>query len=410
MSHASKTHDSKTDSKTYERISQSLSILRAWAIVWIVAYHLLGNTRGYLNLEEVTALATQGGLKNIIDAALALFISAGSTGVNVFLIISGFGLTASWWKKYGSSGIEQIPRREFWKKRVFRILPPFWTAVAIATLLYFINPTWVPFGQDIWQQGTRAPLFALLATFTTLRNFITDYYYFLNGAWWYVGLSLQLYLIFPWLIRLGCRWGWLKLLLSSLLFSLSYRAVFLLSLPESSGTLIPLAFFPSRLFEFTFGIYLAVMFLSPERHSQQHRQYQAKLKGLLLKPQFIPLNIGLFIVGFICKSLPSPALNIFAEAMIGVSLFGGLVNLSQIKSLRLTRLSRIAGKHSYGIYLTHMNMYLMLWPLATALIPSYWPRFAIVLIATCLIGIGFDAGFAACSQAFSTRVSKQTAA
>ena len=119
----------------YSRISQSLPILRAWAIVWIVAYHLMGNTKGYLMWEEAVQTVSKGGLKNVVEFGLDLFISAGSTGVNVFLIISGFGLTASWWKRYGSWGVVQMPLMTFWKKRVFRIIPHFWAAVVIATLL-----------------------------------------------------------------------------------------------------------------------------------------------------------------------------------------------------------------------------------------------------------------------------------
>ena len=279
--------------RSYDTISQSLPVLRGWAIVWIVAYHLMGNTRGYLDWDEAIATLSQGELKNIIDTALVLFVSAGSTGVNVFLIISGFGLTASWWQKYGSRGVENMPLPTFWRKRVFKIFPLFWTAVAIATLLHWINPTWAPFGQNIWQAGGLSPLWALLATVSTLRNFIPDYYYFLNGAWWYVGLSVQLYFVFPWLIQFGCRWGWLKLLIASLLFSLTYRAVFLLLPIESFGTVIPLAFFPSRLFEFTVGIYLAMTFLKPAPDLQPH-QGRRWVKNLLLKPQFIPLSFCLF--------------------------------------------------------------------------------------------------------------------
>lgn len=149
-------------------------MLRGWAIVWIVAYHLMGHTRGYLELDEAIATLSQGGLKNIIETGLALLISAGSTGVNVFLVISGFGLTASWWKKYGSHGVENIPLLTFWRKRVFRIFPLFWMAVAIATFLYLMNPAWAPFGQNIWQAGGLSPLWALLSTVSTLLDTPTE--------------------------------------------------------------------------------------------------------------------------------------------------------------------------------------------------------------------------------------------
>ncbi|MEO0646387.1 MAG: acyltransferase [Cyanobacteria bacterium J06650_10] len=400
----------------YDAISKSLPIIKGWTIVWIVAYHLMGNTKGYFNPEEAIAALSTGNLKNIIETGLELFISAGSAGVNVFLIASGFGLTASWWQKYGRHGVDAIPLSDFWRKRVFRIFPHFWTAVAIATILYLINPDWAPFGQDIWKAGGFSPILALLSTVSTLRNFSLDNYYFLNGAWWYVGLCVQLYLIFPFLIRFGCRWGWAQLLIVSLLFSLTYRTVFFLSpilfSTESFWTIIPLAFFPSRLFEFVFGIFLAMTFLKPNHqtsatNSQQTERYRNLLQSLWTKPQFVPLCFCLFLIGFSFKWLAYPALNIFEDALMGIGLFCGLVGLSQVKFLKLKRLSKITGKYSYGIYLTHMNVYLILWPVAALWVPSYWLRFAVVIIACCGIGIGFDVGFTACRRAITAPFQQQ---
>ena len=383
----------------YSRISKSLPILRGWAILWIVAYHLMGNTRGYLVLEDAVSTLSKGGVKNTVESLLELFIAAGSTGVNVFLIISGFGLTASWWKKYGSRGATEIPLMTFWKRRFARIFPPFWVAVAIATILYFINPAWAPFGQDVWQAGGLSPFFAILTTLSTLRNFIPDHYYFLNGAWWYIGLSIQLYLVFPWLIRFGQRYGWRKLLIGSLLFSLAYRAVFCLLFFDDS--LIPLAFFPSRLFEFTLGIYLAITTLqTPKTNDGSKLDYW--LQTLLPMPQFVPLSLSLFLVGLSFEWLSYSALHIFSEAIIGIGLFYSFLGLSQLvaklEKLRAGQLSRTLGKYSYGIYLTHMNVYLVLWPMA-GWIPSYWLRFLLVAIACCAMGIAFEIGFYVCSKA-----------
>jgi len=388
----------------YDRVSQSLPVLRGWAIVWIVAYHLMGNTRGYLVFDEAIAALSKGGVKNVVDSALALFITAGSTGVNVFLIISGFGLTASWWKKYGAQGIDKIPLITFWQRRILRIVPQFWAAIAIALMLYCLNPSWAPFGQSVWEAGGFSPFLAVFTTLTTLRNFVSEHYYFLNGAWWYVGLSIQLYLIFPLLIWFGCRYGWLRLLIVTLLFSLAYRAVFLLFPIGGDSNLIPLAFFPSRLFEFTVGIYVAIALLSP--NAEPNKRIARWLENLLLKPQLIPVSCGLFLVGISFKWLPYSFLTIFAEALIGVGLFCGLVRLSQGKRTAFNQISQLVGKYSYGTYLTHMNVYLVLWPLATAWIPSYWLRFVLVTLACCVVGMTFEVGFSACSKALSTAKQK----
>lgn len=64
--------------KSYDRISKSLPMLRGWAIVWVVAYHLMGNTRGYLVWDEAIATLSKGGTKNIVETGLEILISAGT--------------------------------------------------------------------------------------------------------------------------------------------------------------------------------------------------------------------------------------------------------------------------------------------------------------------------------------------
>lgn len=386
-------------SNPYATISHSLPMLRGLAIIWITAYHLLGNTQGYLSGTEAIAAFSQGGLQTLVDTGLKLLIGSGNVGVNVFLVISGFGLTSSWWKKYGSRGMGAIPLAEFWQKRVFRIFPLFWASVVLSGLIYGINPDWAPFGQQVWEQGNLAIWGAWLSTVTTLRNFIPDYYYFLNGAWWYVGLSLQLYLAFPFLIKVGQSWGWSRLLTSALFFSLAYRAVIAFAPVEGLWSTISLSCLPARLFEFVFGMYLAVMFIEPRSDAPQSRcRAYDGLQSLLEKPLFLPLNLGLLLTGLAFRWSPFPILHIFDNSFIAVGLFCGLVCLfHQLKRMGLptavASLFKLTGQYSYGIYLTHMNIYLVLWPMASQLVPSYWPRFVLVTALSCLLGTGFEAGY-----------------
>lgn len=382
----------------YAAVSRRLPILRGWAIIWIVMYHLLGNTKGYVVLPETLSSLLQGNLKLILESGLRLLISAGDTGVGIFLVISGFGLTASWWKQYGRQGIKHIALVEFWHRRVFKIFPLFWTAVVLSTALYLTNSAWAPFGKGIWEQKMIMVLGAFLATITTVRNVIPDYYYFLNGAWWYIGLALQLYLIFPGLMRLGQRWGWSNLLTGSFILSGVYRAVFAFAPLDDMWTVIMFDLFPARLFEFTFGIYIAITFLESlgdpaQTYSTSSSTGSRWLRSLLFKPQFLAINLCCFIVGLLFKWSDYEILSIFADALISVGLFCTLVFCAQFKGLTLGPLAKTAGKYSYGIYLTHMNIYLALWPMASKLIPSYWPRFVGVTLACCAIGASFEAGY-----------------
>ncbi len=177
-----------------------------------------------------------------------------------FLIASGFGLAASWWRS--NYTINSTSLITFWRRRLLRILPLYWLAHILALIIAWIQPDWVPFGQDILQSGFRA-IEALLFSLTTLRNFVSTYFYFLNPTWWYIGLSVQLYLIFPLLILIGKRWGWSFLLFASLFISLIYRILILYFPGINLGAkeLMLGAMFPARLFEFVFGIVLAISIL-----------------------------------------------------------------------------------------------------------------------------------------------------
>lgn len=251
-----------TSSAKYTLFSQNLSGLKAIAILWIVLYHLWGYTKGYINFSQIYTILMTNGIKGLGEGLLNLFCLMGEQGVHIFIIASGFGLTASWLKSEQktpnqSNYIELIP---FWKKRLLRIFPLYYIAHGLALILYMINPDFVSFGQEIWTEGGLTIITAIIASLTTVRNFITPFYSFLNGAWWYVGLTVQLYLIFPFLIPWGKRWGWEKLLISSVIISLLYRGliVFLPLSDQVTDRLLRGAFFPSRLFEFVFGIVLVI--------------------------------------------------------------------------------------------------------------------------------------------------------
>ena len=397
-------------SKTYDNISRSLPAVRSLAILWIVAYHVMGYTRGYLSIEDAIATLAEGNIGDILRTGLDLFISAGDAGVNIFLIISGFGLTTSWWNNYGRQGLERIPLQTFWKKRALRILPRYWSVVAIAFTLFLIYPAGFPFAVHAWHSGGLTPVWALLTTVFTARNLSPHHYYFLNPAWWYVGLSLQLYLIFPLLIWLGCRQGWCKLLIATFLFSMAYRLV---CIPlESDWKIVALGVLPSRLFEFVFGMCLSITSLElTDNLNGRKRDYRKRdshwAHPLLLNSRSVSAGFSLFFVGYIFKWLHYPALSIFEDALIGVGSFCGFVGLSYLglstlKKLKFNQCFNKMATDSYAVYLTHMVLYPVLWPVVAALVPAYWICFVLVILACFGLGIAFELCFTAVLDRFQS--------
>lgn len=381
-----------SSSQPYNRLSELLPILKAIAILWIVLYHIWAYTKGYLKFSEITAILTENGVKGLVEGCLNFFCLMGEQGVHIFLIASGFGLATSWWKSY-----QKIPNNPyvialipFWKRRLFRIFPLYWIAHGLALLIYGINPQWVPFGQEVWSQGGLTIASAIFASLTTFRNFIMPFYAFLNGSWWYVGLIVQLYFVFPFLIRWGKRWGWQNLLISSIIISLLYRGLIIfLSLGDSvTDRLLRGAFFPSRLFEFVLGIVLAIALLEQNYLSDPLLNWS---RNLLFQRRWLGILImiwGLGLAGDLASEETLMVWRIPADFLLGIGEFFALFQLiNYLPSLK--RWLNPIGDTSYGIYLVHMNLETILW-VTMGFISFYWLRLLVVVAIACLLGGLFD--------------------
>ncbi|SKB14654.1 membrane hypothetical protein [Planktothrix sp. PCC 11201] len=378
--------------KPYTRMSELLPSLKAIAILWIVVYHIWAYTKGYLKFSEITDILTGNGVKGLVEGFLNLFCSMGEHGVHIFLIASGFGLATSWWKSYqktpGNNNI--IALIPFWKRRLLRIFPLYWMAHIFALLIYLINPQWVPFGQEIWSQGGLTIVAAFFSSLTTLRNFMMPFYTFLNGAWWYVGLIVQLYLIFPFLIRWGKRWGWQNLLINSVVISLLYRGLIVL-LPVSdtiTDRLLRGAFFPSRLFEFVLGIVLAIALLEQNSGSDKLLNWS---QNLLFQRRWLGFLIIFWALGLACDWGSESGLmawRIPADLFLGIGEFFALFQIINYLPSLKPWLNPV-GDTSYGIYLIHMNLETGLW-IGMGFISFYWLRLFVVVAIACFLGGLFD--------------------
>ncbi len=383
--------------KDYKLLSRTLPAIKGLAILLVVAYHLWGFTKGYLPFTQIVTEASGQGLKGLFEGVLNVVCRLGEQGVHFFLIASGFGLAASWWQRYHNIGTksEQFSVISFWRRRLSRIFPLYWLAHGLAVILLTIDPSWVPFGGDIWHQGAIEVMAAIIASLTTLRNFIEKYYYFINSTWWYIGLSVQLYLVFPLLIWVGKRRGWSILLAGSLLISLVYRTIVVsLHLNQRvTDALMRGAIFPSRLFEFVFGIILAIALL--EQSTQMLEPLLSWSKKLLLERRWMGLTGLLWITGLACHWASFEgwsSLRIPADALIGIGEFCVVFQVLTLVPLVCDRLNPL-GNYSYGIYLTHSNIFVALWTMLIILIPYYWLRFVIVVAVSCFLGGLFEFGY-----------------
>jgi peptidoglycan/LPS O-acetylase OafA/YrhL len=98
-------------------------------------------------------------------------------GVDLFLFLSGFGLTASSFKN-------TLKPADFYKKRLLKLFTPFWLVLIFFLVLDFFVLNIV----YSWQFTVKA----FLGVFLT-----ADLYHDLNSPFWYFTLILFYYLVFP---------------------------------------------------------------------------------------------------------------------------------------------------------------------------------------------------------------------
>lgn len=163
----------------------------------------------------------------------------GHYGVQLFVLVSGFGLTLSMLRHERSWGA-------FVLERLKKLYPLLLVGVLVC-LLGCLLMNGRLFSHEEWREIDYKLLF--------IHTLIPNSGLSINGPWWFFGLIFQLYLVFPLLFRCIRKWRW-KAFLGVLL--LSYGMIFLFreALNLHHGTIL-MQNAPGHLPEFALGILLA---------------------------------------------------------------------------------------------------------------------------------------------------------
>jgi peptidoglycan/LPS O-acetylase OafA/YrhL len=317
-----------------------LDPLKGLALAWIFVNHLSEHLLGspfFANpdadwpplADRIGQLAPVSGT-GWADLPLNLFRYIGWTGdqgVQVFLILSGFGL--AWGLAGRAAG--SLSTAAFYRRRLARIYPTWWAAhLALIALAAFFG--WFRI------RDPAVPL-SLLGI-----RILPDHLYALTPAWWFVGLLLQLYLVFPWLWRLLVRVGPARFLLLVLGLSFVIRGAGLLYFDGYLDAWSRGAIFVTRLPEFAFGMALASwMGDRPAATAERLSSGRAVLGAVLLYPVGIALSLDLAGMAFAPFVL---GLSAFVLLLAGLTRVGPAIP-------GLCGALRWVGLHSYALYLTH---------------------------------------------------------
>ncbi len=230
-----------------------LDVAKGVAIVWIFLVHFVERftpgayfanpTRNWPALgERFTQLlplplaGTDGAVVNL----LRWVALPGDQGVQIFIVASGVGLA---WSALRADA--QPPLLAFYRRRLLRIVP-MWV---VAHLLFLALGVLTAGALSLADWKTWASLVGLRSLPPVMYHFAP--------AWWFVGLLLQFYLVFPLLMRALLRWGPARFFWIVGGAALLVRAWGLFGLEAGLDWWSRGGFFVTRLPEFVFGMALA---------------------------------------------------------------------------------------------------------------------------------------------------------
>jgi peptidoglycan/LPS O-acetylase OafA/YrhL len=170
-------HSPQTTSKTTEKQApkkqnniQVLDGFRCIAILLVIGYHL----------QQRNPLFVQRFTHPLIDA----FWTFGSSGVNLFFVLSGFLLFMPYARALMFQG-KWPSIRQFYFRRALRILPAYYVALIIDVILFapeYLRP-------DHWKQ--------LFLFFILFMDSTKATYQHINGAFWTLAVEWQFYMLLP---------------------------------------------------------------------------------------------------------------------------------------------------------------------------------------------------------------------
>ncbi len=170
----------------------SITLVRALAIAGII----IENYHTALSWNNVGSLS---------DTFASLVATVAGTLVQMFFILSGYGLTLSCLRK-------GTPSWAAWAYERFRkIVVPYWVAVVVAFAAANLSHHWAPAGWTVSYSGV-----TLLAYLTFLRN-LYEPGWMMNPSFWFMPVLFGLYALFPLLLALLKRTGMAGLMVFSLL-------------------------------------------------------------------------------------------------------------------------------------------------------------------------------------------------
>ncbi len=321
-----------------------LNGLRAIAAISVVVAHV--------TLEKIADF----GFPNTFNFALADY------AVTLFFVISGFLITFLLLKEQQAFGSIQI--RKFYLRRILRIWPLYYFYILlILAFLFITNKTNDAITYQLW--------FYLF--FTANIPTITHNVIYLVAHYWSIGVEEQFYLFWPWLLKINRKYL-LKFVLLIFILILTTKIILYFTVGQASFGYRFL--FYSRFHCMMIGAIGGILFFA--KNKLFIKLFSSKTLQLIAWILF-------FLIGFNVLNVPF----IISHEIVSVAslciIIGQLSPEKRIINLD-TKLFDLTGKISYGIYIYHpfiiVLLSLIIKPLVMPLIVRYLIAYLLSIVIT----------------------------
>jgi len=312
---------------------KELEGLRGLASIWVFAMHV-----------------------SILCGASIPVISQGALGVDLFILLSGFLMVHNYEQRRQTqpwSDTKTIFR--FWLRRFFRIAPLYYflliVSFGLGSILFSARQTiasYFPFSESDPARYTDHSLANLLTHISFAFGFLPHFSFHTALPDWSIGLEMQFYLVFPLLMLVVLRFGYIAMVCSTVILNLiahTFATHFFSSFPMPS-------FLPLKIHMFLLGMVIAAA-------------YHQKLRAPVVFAALLPLY------ALRVKSQSSPGW-IACDICLAIGLLLVVMDYSRLRSgvqyvrrLLNLRICQLLGDISYSLYLVHL---LIVIPVSAALL------------------------------------------
>jgi len=337
--------------------------IRAFAALSVVVLHILQmrglrlETAGVIPGFDYSGALTSGIVSDIIRVLIALFLNFGTLAVKLFIVISGYTIMISVVKS--KDGLPKGGIKGYLQRRIKRIWPPYYAALAISILVILLIPGMNTLSFNRYHD-VALPLTpeAVVTHALFIHTWFPQYAQTINTPMWSIAVEEQIYILFPLvLLPFWRRRQSLFMILSAMVIGW--------------GSML---FLPLEVYHSTRAWFLILFALGATGVSINFSDRPREIE-LRKKIPWGPLGIGLLVAWFVAaKILPkvlgledaasSMRIEAFTDILFGGAWMAFLVHLTEVWKDGIPKWSFLAlfnsrpavslGLFSYSIYLMHV--------------------------------------------------------